>query len=275
MKILFVKSMFCPNEIYCEVTIKSLIKINMFIGLIKHKNQQNDKNLIIDIYCIGWTHKFGEKMKHFIDTHLDKFNTIEMNFWDLNYGKYCIFNQLIEYVKSKSQNIYDLVIYMDHDVYFDMTCAHFFDVFYILQEKHTMCGKNLGLMAFNQKKDNRHKKDIYENSEKYLNYQIVYPSCIGSIASGGFMIFPNVLIQISPFSLSSIYGLDDYYLSQQLDSMNYLNIVIENVYIIHPFDSNDKYTAWKKNKILKMIKNIDDPYYQQIQDSINFWSNIR
>ncbi len=278
MKILLVKSVFCPNDIYYETTIKTLIKLNMFIGLIKHKKnkKQIDEILTVDVYCIGWIHTFNNKMESFFETNLNEFDSVDTNFFYHNYGKYHIFNQLIEYVKNHHCT-YDLIIYTDHDIYFDMACTQDISLFMNLQflKNHIIKDKHLGLIAFNQKKDNRHKKDIYENNSVFLNYHIIYPSCIGSIASGGFMIFPEVLIQIKCFELLSVYGLDDYYLVEKLTSMNYLNVVIENLHVIHPYDNNDEYMMWKKNKIIKMIIKNDENYHQQVQESINFWSNIQ
>jgi hypothetical protein len=289
MHFLLVKSLFCPNEYYYTITLKSLIKINMFFSLIKHKfnknptndNQTNDdhpNNIMIDIYCIGWVNNFTNHVIKFLESNLTDIDNIDTNFFDLNYGKYHTLNQMIDYVKSHI--VYDFVIYMDHDVYFDVNCVNdFFNLRYLID--HQINNKNLGLIALNQKKDIRHKKDIYENEENFMNYRIIFPSCTGSIANGCFMISPNTLIQIPHFELFSIYGLDDYYLDKQLIKMNFLNVVIDNVYVIHPYDNNDKYTAWKKNKILKMINNHShshnnhDDYFQQIQDCNNFWSDIQ
>lgn len=266
MKFLVVKSVFCPNRDYYDTTIKSIVKNNIFIELLQRK----EKKLCIDTLFIGWINRYNDLFNSFIEVYKMKYNDIYRDLWPLNYGKYELYNRMIDFVRSN--NNYDFILYMDHDIYFDFTCIDLFNSISDLQNCK-INDKNLGIIAFNQKLDVRHQKDMYENTLSFSNFTLCYPSRDGSIASGAFIIYPDVLTQIEYFDKITIYGLDDYYLAKRLTDRQYINVVIGNLYVIHPYDSNDRYTVWKKNHLLKLINGERNSYYSEIQNSVNFWSD--
>ena len=68
MKILFVKSIFCPNITFFNICIKSIINMNIFV------------NLISDIECnlliIGWVRNFEKRLRMVIKMIPLKFSNI-------------------------------------------------------------------------------------------------------------------------------------------------------------------------------------------------------
>ena len=253
MKNLLIKSVFCPSKIYFKNTLKSLIKINMFMQL---------KNIKFDLLLIGWIHIYDKIINKILRTIKLEFCNVFTEFWTINYGKYKILNYSIDFVKNKPQ--YKNIIYMDHDVHFDfLSDIDFKNLDDLINTQ--INSKNIGLIAFNQKGDNRHQPSIYENS--YLN--LVWPSHNGAIATGSFITSLDNFIKLEKFELCSVYGLDDYILCEKLRNMNLINVVISDNFVIHPFDNNEKYNLWKKNNIINTINNNINNYYRNIEESMN------
>lgn len=268
MKILLVKSVFCPNKEYLDITIKSLIKTNIFIEFIQKKYDYIE----FDLLLIGWVNKYKQLFDTAIKLNKLFFDDIYFDLWTINYGKYKMLNNTIDFVNDCDIN-YKYILYLDHDVHFYMKNLNLFDSIKDL-DKLEINEKKLGLVAFNQKEDCRHQLDIYENTYQYLDLDLLWSNKLGSIASGGFIISIDAFKLLKEFDLITVYGLDDYKLTEQLDKNGLLNVVIHNIYIIHPNSHNVKYEDWKKNNIKKIINNKISSYYETIQDSINFW-NIR
>jgi len=277
MKILIIKSLFCPTKHYLDVTIKSIVKTNIFFNLLNKKNCDNHTSP--DILFIGWINRFETDFLSFIKNYQLMFQNIYQDFWYLNYGKYELINRVIDF--SKKYHDYDFLLYMDHDVYLDFNSVNLFINIQNLQ-RFTIDGKTLGMIAFNQTQDIRHQNDIFENKIMCDDLELVYPSKNGAIASGSFIIHPDRFATMVHFDKLSIYGLDDYYLTGRLLELNYINVVISNISIVHPFDSDHRYSVWKKNHLLKLINCIDNchghkndsMYSIDLQESINFWNNI-
>jgi hypothetical protein len=271
MKILIIKSLFCPTKHYLDVTIKSIVKTNIYFNLLDKKNC-ND-HIFSDILFIGWINRFEKDFLSFIENYKLIFENIYQDFWYLNYGKYELINRIIDF--SKKINNYDYILYMDHDVYLDFNSVNIFIHIKNLQ-KFTIDNKPLGMIAFNQTQDVRHQNDIFENKIMCDDLELVYPSKNGAIASGAFIAQPDRFASMTHFNKLTIYGLDDYFLTGRLLELNYINVVISNISIVHPFDSNDRYSVWKKNHLLKIInvRNNDSMYSIELQESINFWNDV-
>lgn len=278
MKILVIKSLFCPTKHYLDVTIKSIVKTNIYFNLL---NKKNCHHISPDILFIGWINRFETDFLSFIKNYQLMFQNIYQDFWYLNYGKYELINRVIDF--SKKINDYDFILYMDHDVYLDFNSINLFINIKDLQ-KFIIDDKPLGLIAFNQTQDIRHQNDIYENKIMCNDLELVYPSKNGAIASGSFLAHPDRFASMVYFNKLSIYGLDDYYLTERLLELNYINVVISNISIVHPFDPNYQYSVWKKNHLLKLIDRCcndcchkctnDSKYSIDLQENINFWNNI-
>lgn len=255
MKILLIKSVFCPNKIYLDISLSSLMKINDFIKSID--------DVHFDLLLIGWTYKYASKI---ILTNLN-FKNIFTEFWVINYGKCKILNYSIDFIKQNDN--YCHIIYLDHDIYFDTLLSENFKNIMNLE----LASKKIGLIAFNHKGDIRHRPSIYENSLYIDNLKIVWTTDNWAIASGAFIILTEVFKMLEYFSLDSVYGLDDHSLCVQLVNKGYINLVIANCYVIHPYDNNEKYNKWKRNNVMKMINKEHFNYYINIEESMNLFMN--
>lgn len=288
MKFIIIKSVFCPNESYMETTLKTITKLAFYIHLL-NESRNNDTKFIFDVLFIGWTNNYSVNIDAAIEIQKKSFNVIHKLFWPINFGKYKIFNTIIDFINNNDDN-YDAIIYLDHDIYFDVMTHNNLIIFFdniSLFKTLKIHGSKLGLIAINQLCDIRHKRDIYENNyvvntiaqyttNSSLHIDLVYPSQIGSIASGAFITFPHIIKSLDQFELFTIYGLDDYYIDEQLINKGFINVVAKDIYVVHPFDYNDRYTAWKKNQIIKLIDRLNGTgtynYYSEIQSAINFWN---
>jgi hypothetical protein len=262
MKILLVKSIFCPTNEYLNVTIKSLIKINIFI----HFMIQFDMEF--DLLLIGWSHKYKNILDCLLKLIKFNFANIFTEYWAINYVKYKILNYMIDF--TKKNNNYENVIYLDHDIYFDIIFMHNFNKIACLNDL-LINNKNIGLAAFNQKEDVRHQPLIYENSFNNDGLKIIWTDEISAIATGAFIISCSTLQKLDYFKLKTVYGLDDFLLCKQLKDRGLINIVLENCVVVHPYDvciNNEKYKQWKKNNIIKTI-NDNINYYTNIEESMN------
>ena len=193
MKILLIKSVFCPNNDFLEVTIKSLIKTNIYFETLKQNYIQ------FDLLFIGWVSHYSNQLKKVLKFIGGAYNKIFDIMWTVNYGKYKIINESIKFVNNNS---YDFVLYMDHDIYFDCnTSENFGKIFDIA--KLEINGKKLGLIAFNQKGDIRHQPTIYENnfnvaSENYQTVNLQNPTSgvyFINVKSGSSIVTKKIIIE--------------------------------------------------------------------------------
>lgn len=265
MRFLILKTAFCPDLTYLNTTLKSLIKTNIFIEMISKKNSE----IKFDLLIIGWVKTFQKHIDLTLSLIQLNFENIYKEYWYLNYGKYKIYNFLIDFIKQYASNDYNGIFILDHDIYFDFNSFDTFFELFTLQ-KLLIEGKQLGVIAFNQKLDVRHQREIYNNCLKYHHLNIVWPNNIGSIATGGIFLYPETILNLNYFDLFTVYGLDDYYLCKQLIDKGFLNVVLENIYIIHPKDMNIKYTQWKIENIKKLIDHRNADYFRNIEESMNF-----
>ena len=251
MKILIIKSVFCPNKKYLDISINSLLKINTFPT--------------VDLLLIGWTntHTYTQEIINIIPSLT--FQIVHTEFWPINYGKCKIFNYVIDFIKQN--DTYTHIIFMDHDIWFDNITSTILESIINV----TSSTQSLGLIAFNQKGDNRHRPTIYQNIETNNNIKIIWPNDDWSIASGAFIISTQTFKNINYFDLKSVYGLDDHYLCKQLTDKGYTNVVLANYYVMHPLDNNKEYKSWKNNNITKMLNKEDINYYMNIEESMNLF----
>ena len=259
MKILFVKSIFCPNINFFNTCIKSIINMNIFVNLID--------DIECDILIIGWIKNFKKRLKLIIKMIPLKFSNIYINIWNINYGKYYMLNRMLDYCKEN--NSYDLLIYLDHDIEFSFNKFNIIRL--ALKSYNYLDNENIGLVAFNQLEDVRHQKNIYENEININGVKYIYPNNFQSIACGAYYISYKIFSNLNRFEIKSVYGLDDYYLLKQLHEKGYNNIVIKNYFVIHPFNKIEKYDKWKIKSICDLIEYKNINYFKAIEDSNNLW----
>jgi len=281
------------------------------------------------VHYVGWIGSHAKQFDQWVGVNVSavKPTHVYQTLWPINYGKYKIFNHMIDTIRSDP--LYDLVIYMDHDIHFDFNTIDMFEHLIAIPEEIPDGSPDrvsvsvpvsvsvsvpvsvsvsvsvgvpdatqsrplirLGMIGLNQSGDNRHSPDIMAHTSAYGQLQLCWPSHIGAIASGGFMMFPSVLGAMRHFDLVDVYGLDDYWFDKQLAESNHRNLVVGNVYVVHDHDTNTRYGAWKKNKVLRLIGSMgsielmgsmvdssadsmavggSSEYYNRVQESMNFW----
>lgn len=263
MKLLLVKSLFCPNAIYLQQNFNALTKLDCFFKLL------NSNSIKIDLYLIGWANIYAQEIDIYLKLIKFNFNRIIKQYLPINFGKYYFFN-----IVKESEHIcdYEYIMYMDHDIYLEFNNFDTFQEIFALFD-HKINNKYIGLIVFNQKEDCRHQKDIYENKTNVNNINICWPNIHGSIACGCFISKTNIFSCLDSFELLSVYGFDDMYLTKQFEKKNYITVVLEQIYVIHPLYVNKIYDKWKSDVIINLINGKKYDYYRMIEESMNMWQN--
>lgn len=266
MKIIIIKSIFCPNEIYLN------INCNAVKNLIELLNSIDETYIEFDLIFIGWIKKecYADKIKNITINHLNNIKKTTYELWNVNYGKYYMFNNLHKFIN----NDHNYVFYLDHDILFDLNDTKIFskltDLF-----KYKINGKNIGLIAPCQLEDNRHKISIFDvNNKININNNPLYyisNNEYGCIACGCIFLSYECFKILCNFDTLSVYGLDDYNIIKKVCDNNFIAIIAQHISIIHPFDNNIEYINWKKNMIKLLIENNNFDYYKSLEMSINFW----
>lgn len=272
--VLIVRSVFCPNDTYFKTTFNNIYNLILFLRYL-------DQPIKYDVYIVGFTKKtYMKDLCDIININKDLFNKITFDLWILNYGKYRIINEINKIIKETE---YIGVFYTDHDII--MTIPDYDKFFFkilISAINVTIDNKKIGLIALNQKHDVRHQHNIYENAITINNNIFVYPTIhentdnfTSSIASGAFFVASEHLKKIQDLELKTTYGLDDYHLIKSLYTVGVVSIVSKNIYVEHPFNNDKEYNQWKIDKIHKLLKkgDKDQDYYNDIEQSHNFWNN--
>jgi len=273
--ILIARSIFCPNSIHYDITTNNLLSLFNFLTSVKKPG------IIFSLYVVGWLkYTYIEYITKIIKLYSHLFKEVKYDLWLINYGKYKMLNNL-----KQQSNSYDAVFYSDHDIKMPVESynnTNFFNNLHMAIH-HTINNMQIGLIALNHLEDVRHQCDIYQNHATINDVNYMYPDLgqHGSIACGCFYIKGNVFHEIKDFKLYTVYGMDDYYLLKKLHNKGYINVVIENVFVIHPFNDDYKYNEWKTNKIINILENINGhdkikniDYYKDIQQSNNFWNGM-
>lgn len=263
MKLLIIKSLFCPNNNHLDLLLDSIFKINKYFELADHTYE-------IDLLLIGWINKYSNEIDLYLSLLKIHFLNIHKIYWKINYGKYKMFNEMQIFLNNHQ---YDYMMYFDHDIHLDFNHMDTFQetFFKIFEEK--IKDELIGILYLNQTPDCRHQNSIYENSLTILSNVICWSCDLSSYASGAFVVPTKIFNAIVPFDLISVYGLDDYYLSSKIKSLGYHCAVLKNIHAIHPFNACKKYSNWKYSIVKKLIENKKINYDLSIQESINFWNN--
>lgn len=254
MNILICKSIFCPDNEQLNVTINSIEFMTKYL---------KDSDIIIDYYFVGWCmNKYRDTIINFIKNKKINHSIL---FFDINLGKYEIINKIIEKISDR----YNYFIYFDHDIIIQQDFYNrLHKIGAIMMQK--INDKPIGLLAFDQLDDNRHSNSAYNNQCN----NICYPddNIYGAVADGAFVGNIECFKDIEKLQPMSAYGMDDYYLSKKIKDNKYLCCIINDIYVQHPYEKNDKYKKWKKYIVEKTINSSENIYFLTVEDASNFWN---
>lgn len=262
---LICKTIFCPTDYNLTQFLKSLTHLHIYLELV---------GLEPTILLVGWP---GPHQKH-IDLHLRVSpigrRNLKIVYWPINYGKYHLWNQFIDgTIRDLTGSSDDETIwYLDHDIFPDIQSTG------IWANLESLFQLPNGIVHFNQLEDCRHQNTIYQNREGELVWTNLPDAC----GSGSFLIKMNIFQSLDSLPKMAVYGLDDYYLALAVMQKGYRQVVMERVFVIHPFANEGAYQEWKYQTTLKVMEiirrgdgelpEIDHHYQMSIEDSVNFWS---
>lgn len=256
MEILVIRTLFIPNEDYLSVNINSIKNTRDYI-----KKQTGNYHLLL----IGWSHKFNANINPLLNLCEDTFMTSSVIHYDINYGKYRIMQDIMQYIYKKS---YSYILYVDHDILFD-TKINITNLLILFD--HSIDNQQLGLLLFNHTTDIRHQVDIYENQKCINDHELCWSTVKSSMACGAFITKKDFFETIKLSEPVAVYGLDDIFLIESYEKKNLKTVVLKNIYINHPHNNDEKYNKWKIEQIKQIICN-NTSYIKSIQDAYSFWN---
>lgn len=244
-----IQCLYCPDDYFLKKSIDSIISTNSLL----------QDNILFNVYnfTIYLQGYFGNDIlynKYYeIISKLDMKINIKIELKSSpNLGKSTAINNIIKSftvsfpggLEEKKEKKYILV--MDSDIIINNI-----DFSKLINALET--NKKIGLIAINQKEDNRHNninnKILYTPDNEILLYS---DKCIG-VAGGCFFIKLEILIEF-PYPNVGIYGMDDTIYHKTLFDNNYLVVIAKNMYVTHPFDYlSIEYNNWKLNRCLTKV----------------------
>jgi len=248
MRIIFIKSVFVPDNIQYVRNVKSIKSFIKYIA---------KKELLIDIYLIGWIKNDNNKKKildilvRLMDKYLIKNNmNVKYLFWSENMGKIYLLKNIKYYCKDYHN--YDYMIYSDHDIIFNtnndiLKC----DYVKLFKTKHD--NKQIMMVSFDQYLDNRHYPKVYLNKIEIDKITYYKSNDNKHIASGCFVCDIQLISDFALLKSDHVYGDEDILIGKMNNNNNYINL-LSSIKIIHPFDQDRKYIEWKRNKIINILK---------------------
>jgi hypothetical protein len=267
INLLFIKSLFVPNNEYIDLNITST---NTFIKYLeKYKSIAATANIYVRV--VGWinnktvTDKNNKKLISFFTNVQESTKQcgidFDYNVWDKNYGKI----KLLSSIKNKYPFYSDVeyIMYADHDISLTPIISSTLatpssddnNINIITEAKiigHTIDDKQIQIVSFDQWPDNRHnhivytKKIIFDRSTYFFSPNNVH------IASGCFMASSKIISQLAELQTDNLYGDEDILLGNMLNNTNCLHVVSQKK-VHHPFDIDPNYVNWKRNNIFRIV----------------------
>jgi hypothetical protein len=256
MIILFLKTIYIPDDSFVEINILSIEKINRYLSFLKKKYDAT-----VRIHIEGWIGCSIGMLNFFLENieRLENMFKSENIFFKFkrnnnNIGKL----KILQNVKNHYSDFYSIgkIIYADHDIY---PLGDIFKCHELLGMNHN--GKKIMMICFRQKPESRHFDGIF--SDPFLittlnnvdKINIYYSNSNERIATGCFITTPDIFKMFNCLcNEGNIYGIEDIAIGRMFNSMNFLNVVVD-IYVYHPNEKDPKQLDIKKNKILEIIKN--------------------
>ena len=281
-KILIVKTLMCPTSSLFSATFDGIYSMIEYI-----RDNEIHKYYKIKLFAIGWvpTKDCRQMIKKLIKQHKYLFNSIKIHFFNINYGKYFMLKliPLLIQRKYKTKNKIKFILYLDHDILFDMSETDLFQYVEKVFDKNPIVKeKMIGIICPDQIDDNRHQSNMCYQYYKMSNNFLYYPEEGNylAIASGCMFIKnnPTVLKVFNDLSIASVYGMDDYLIQEESQKNNLMVILLKDKHIRHPYERNILFKKWKLQTVEDIINNDDETndrsYFKSLTSSINFWNGF-
>jgi len=253
MSIIFVKSLFCPNNQYFNITYNSITNnIESILSSLSIIKKFGD----IKIIFIGWvSNEFREIISNFCSIFINIID-VQYIFWDDNHGKIKLYYDVFSGLADK------LILYSDHDIIMN---TNFWDC---LENVNKIMSDEsdfglFGLLALNQLEDCRH-HCTNDCVQKIIHNENILIAHHDDIAGGCFFIKNDTYIN-PPFY--HVYGFDEKYISLCIQGKK--TGILLNRYITHPY-ANDEitYKKWKINNIIRSLQNYDTKTINEYNNDI-------
>lgn len=243
-----IQTIFCPNKYHLQRQKDSLKSLN-----------ESNKPIHTDIYLEGWT--ANDELWDSLVSYIKDLNlsSVYIKRRKENIGKSKIVNNIMN--KGEFNNI----LYMDSDIILEKdTIMRLLKI--QLEYPHS-------LLVPNYKEDCRHNLLIQKNVITTRDNDVLLSSenCIG--ISGGIYLIRQEIMKSYPFRENGPYSPDDIHFFEDLVKDNINIFICKEIFVIHPFDNNKKYSEWKQSKSMNLYhKDLSKEEIEVlIKDSYKIW----
>jgi hypothetical protein len=227
-----------------NILLIQIIFINNNNTFCRWRNSFNSININNDIKLLI----SGYVSDRYISLVKKSISNVDYKFYNENIGKSSIINNIVEDTLYETFNIH---IFMDSDIILE---SNTISVLCSLFLKN-----NFSILLPNHKDDIRH--NIKNITEKVIidGYSILYNNIYNSNSfAGGLFITNRDVLQKNKFEMLGTYGPDDTYFFKKIydtkdDSIKYKIGLIENIFVIHPYDNDTEYNKFKLDKLFKHL----------------------
>lgn len=256
-KIVFIQPIFCPNDFYFKINLKSL---KSFIDY--KKRFDSNIQIIVGGYC-------------FKQNYWDDFQKILpdgaiIHKFDRNYGKGYVVNELYSMYADKS---IPYMLTCDSDIIFDTKEDNIFERLIKISEHFKKYKNQLSLFSLNQNDDNCHDWNFLTQELNIENEKICFGQNGGGIAGGCIFLSTEIWKKVKGYRVMGVYCGDDGFLNLDIFKNGGFVGVTKSISIIHPNHKNEDkdYTLWKVHKIRNNA--ISNNYENELNDVENYWRN--
>ena len=205
-----------------------------------------------------------------------------------NYGKAKVVNYLfsqfnLEFFQTNYNTKQDYFITCDSDILFDKSEPNIHErLVYAIRQLPEKMGKRVGLISLNQKQNGCHISSFVDQntvSYPFFKSDIIeefgYPNGVPQGIAGGCLFGSiNTWRALGGYPELGVYSGDDGYLILKTYQMGYSVTMMKSLSIIHPFETNDEYQAWKHSQLKRCTGIAPSDMSKEYDIAEKFWKKF-
>jgi hypothetical protein len=279
-QIVFIQPVFCPCDSVFQLNKNSLSSLLEYLKESRYR---------IDIILGGWAINdfyWDEIFKIVDELKKLELGVVEITRFKHNYGKSYIVNKLHNKYYKNNKTV-KFIFTVDSDIQFDLEEPYMFDRMLFAANKLEMeNNRPFGCLTLNLK-PNQHNDFVYKDKcvefncfgdkKEELRWDSIYQ---GGFAGGALFISTKAWKKIGGYKMySQTYAPEDAFLFMSLNALNYSFAIFKTLYVIHPANVSEEYTAWKKfvmNRGYIIFDKFDkNKFMANVKESEKFWKEFK
>lgn len=242
--LVYIQPIFAPNEDLLNKNVKSIQSLVEYLTLYPYK---------LKVITGGWC--ISEEYWKEIENALTKFDAsieIILKKFDQNYGKAHVVNTLFNQFVSILPIDYFLTA--DSDMIFDIGCSNMFQkLLAVAPVIEDTFEKKLGMLSLQQRHACCHVVTENWTRQNILNMTILQPETSMGLAGGAMFVNKKAWIEVGGYRVLNVYGGNDGWYLNDVAAKDFFFGLIEDIFMIHPFENSEKYVNWKREQIEKNL----------------------